>query len=112
MLCPRRKGYTIIRAYVRILSGQWSSITRTQGYPTNQSIYQFSLRLMVKYFQLTQPQLEYLPPKEHLGYSSIKRACGHRNHNLQTSNQRGCPKDSPWEAQVRLPDGERKQISR
>jgi len=55
-----------------------------------------------------------------------------RNRNLQTSkaplksqahgtslftsaasNQRGCPKNSPWEAQVRLPEGERRrQISR
>jgi len=28
------------------------------------------------------------------------------------SNQRGCPKDSPWEARVRLPAGERRQIRR
>ena len=52
-----------------------------------------------------------------------------RNRNLQTSkaplksqaqgtilftsaasNQRGCPKNSPWEAQVRLPEGEWRQI--
>jgi len=26
------------------------------------------------------------------------------------SNQRGCPKNSPWEAQVRLPESERRQI--
>ena len=56
---------------------------------------------------------------------------GNRNRKLQTSkaplkseaqgtslftsaasNQRGFPKNSPWEAQVRLPEGERRQIRR
>src|SRR6218665_844116 len=27
-------------------------------------------------------------------------------------NQTGCPKNSPWEAQVRFPEGERRQIMR
>ena len=45
-----------------------------------------------------------------------------RNRNLQASksplksqaasNHRGCPKDSPWEAQVRLPEDKREQIRR
>jgi len=27
-------------------------------------------------------------------------------------NQRGCPKDSPWDVRFRLSEGERRQISR
>ena len=58
-------------------------------------------------------------------YRTSLETSRNRNRNLQTSkaplkstslftsaasNQRGCPKNSPWEAQVRLPEGERKQI--
>ena len=62
------------------------------------------------------------------GLKSNAMEC-HHNHNLQTSkaplksqaqgtslftsaasNQRGCPRNSPWEAPVRLPEGERRQI--
>ena len=70
--------------------------------------------------------------QKHMAYQSSQSSCWLlTDRNLQTSkaplksqaqdtrlfmnaasNQRGCPKDSLWEAQVRLAKGERRQISR